>query len=251
MFFFVVLFFPFHLLVLVLEKTLLSPFSISDHQPFYMLHSSLEMKSKWVQILHMYLNFKVLKNIVIFSLAMLVASVMAHQLKCASELIELIFFQLRQIIHLLMIQKQSHLQSGGKIYDRVREPPQGISSLGVTLPVLGITFLVSALSEYNQRVSCLVLPSRSVCLTLCDPARLLCPWNSPGKNTAVGSHSLLQGIFPTQGLNLGHELQADYLPSEPPWKPPASVISGMVMMSFSYCGLSWGSFQNIVFGGIS
>ena len=33
-------------------------------------------------------------------------------------------------------------------------------------------------------------------------ARLLCPWNSPGKNTGVGSHSLLQGIFLTQGLNL-------------------------------------------------
>ena len=35
------------------------------------------------------------------------------------------------------------------------------------------------------------------------PTRLLCPWNSPGKNTAVGCHSLLQGIFLTQGLNLG------------------------------------------------
>ena len=34
-------------------------------------------------------------------------------------------------------------------------------------------------------------------------ARLLCPWNSPGKNTGLGCHSLLQGIFPTQGLNLG------------------------------------------------
>ena len=31
------------------------------------------------------------------------------------------------------------------------------------------------------------------------PARLLCPWDSPGQNPAVGSHSLLQGIFPTQG----------------------------------------------------
>ena len=30
-----------------------------------------------------------------------------------------------------------------------------------------------------------------------------CPWNSPGKNTGVSSHSLLQGIFLTQGLNLG------------------------------------------------
>ena len=35
------------------------------------------------------------------------------------------------------------------------------------------------------------------------PIRLLCPWNSPGKNAGVGCHSLLQGIFPTQDLNLG------------------------------------------------
>ena len=34
-----------------------------------------------------------------------------------------------------------------------------------------------------------------------QPARLLCPWNSPGQNTRVGSCSLLQGIFPTQGSN--------------------------------------------------
>ena len=33
--------------------------------------------------------------------------------------------------------------------------------------------------------------------------RLPCPWNSPGKNTGVERHSLLQGIFLTQGLNLG------------------------------------------------
>ena len=32
---------------------------------------------------------------------------------------------------------------------------------------------------------------------------LLCPWNSPGKNTRVGSHPLLQGIFPMQGSNSG------------------------------------------------
>ena len=33
--------------------------------------------------------------------------------------------------------------------------------------------------------------------------RLLCPWNSPGKNTGVGSHFLFQGIFLTQGSSLG------------------------------------------------
>ena len=33
------------------------------------------------------------------------------------------------------------------------------------------------------------------------PARLLCPWDSSGKNTGVGCHSLPHGIFLTQGLN--------------------------------------------------
>ena len=52
-------------------------------------------------------------------------------------------------------------------------------------------------------------------------ARLFCPWNSPGKNTGMGSHSLLQGIFLTQGSNSGllHCRQIP-LPSEPPGKPP-------------------------------
>ena len=34
-----------------------------------------------------------------------------------------------------------------------------------------------------------------------QPAKLLCPWDSPGKKTGVNSHCLLQGIFPTQGSN--------------------------------------------------
>ena len=33
------------------------------------------------------------------------------------------------------------------------------------------------------------------------PARLLHPWDSPGKNTRVGCHSLFEGMFPTQGSN--------------------------------------------------
>ena len=32
-------------------------------------------------------------------------------------------------------------------------------------------------------------------------ARLLCPWDPPGKKTEVGCHALLQGIFLIQGLN--------------------------------------------------
>ena len=45
------------------------------------------------------------------------------------------------------------------------------------------------------RESCLVV-SNSL-----RPHGLYSPWNSPGQNTGVGSLSLLQGIFPTQGLN--------------------------------------------------
>ena len=42
----------------------------------------------------------------------------------------------------------------------------------------------------------------SDCATLwAEPARRLCPWDSPGKNTGVDCHFFLQGIFPTQGLN--------------------------------------------------
>ena len=37
-----------------------------------------------------------------------------------------------------------------------------------------------------------------------NPARLLCPWDSLGKNTGVDCHALLlQGTFPTQGSNTG------------------------------------------------
>ena len=35
------------------------------------------------------------------------------------------------------------------------------------------------------------------------PGSSVRPWDSPGKNTGVGCHALLQGIFPTQGLNPG------------------------------------------------
>ena len=46
------------------------------------------------------------------------------------------------------------------------------------------------------------------CLTLCDAVDCTLPGSSvhgdsPGKNTGVGCHALLQGIFPTQGSKLG------------------------------------------------
>ena len=86
----------------------------------------------------------------------------------------------------------------------------------------------------EAHVSCSVL-------TLCNPtdfrpARLLYPWHSLGKNTGVGSYSLFQGIFPTQGSNPGllHFRQIFFfffflfLPSEPagkPWGPDRVIKS--------------------------
>ena len=43
--------------------------------------------------------------------------------------------------------------------------------------------------------------SRSIVSDSLLPHRMYSPWTSPGQNTGVGSHSLLQGIFPTQGQN--------------------------------------------------
>ena len=55
------------------------------------------------------------------------------------------------------------------------------------------------------------------------PRGLLCPGDFPGKDTGVGCHALLQGIFLTQGLKLHlfHLLhwQAVSLPLAPPGKP--------------------------------
>ena len=62
---------------------------------------------------------------------------------------------------------------------------------------------------------------------------ILCPKNSPGKNTAVGSHSLLQGIFPTQGSNLGLQHCRHSLMSEPPGKP------------LSHIGCAWGKGRGV------
>ena len=60
---------------------------------------------------------------------------------------------------------------------------------------------------------------------LCDPMDCsppdysVCSWDSPGKNTGLGCHSLFQGIFPTQGPNPGLPHCRQALPSELPGKP--------------------------------
>ena len=64
-------------------------------------------------------------------------------------------------------------------------------------------------------------------------------WNSPGQNTGVGSRSLLQGIFPTQGLNpsLPHYRQSlcqlSHQGSPLFKKSPVNCLSRLSMFSFS------------------
>ena len=60
--------------------------------------------------------------------------------------------------------------------------------------------------EYKCRPLCVCTKSLQSCLTLCDPMGcsppgIICPWDSPGKNTEVCCHAPLQGIFPAQGSN--------------------------------------------------
>ena len=63
------------------------------------------------------------------------------------------------------------------------------------LRILPVNYKIHSLESESE--SCSVV-SNSL-----QPHGLYSPWNSPGQNTGVGSHLLLQRIFPTQGLNLG------------------------------------------------
>ena len=86
-----------------------------------------------------------------------------------------------------------------------------------------------------------------LCLTLCNPThrslpRLLCPWNFPDKNTEVGCHFLLQGVFPIQGSNLGilhcrrfPALQVDFSPTE-----LAGTFTALQPVHFGKCNRTWG-----------
>ena len=67
----------------------------------------------------------------------------------------------------------------------------------LTLPQISYRYSLTGKKEQRQ------ILKPVVCLVLygLQPARLLCPWDSPGKNTGVGCYALLQGIFPTQGSN--------------------------------------------------
>ena len=75
--------------------------------------------------------------------------------------------------------------------------------------------------------------SCSVVSNSLQPHGLYSPWNSPGQVTGVSSLPLLQGIFPTQGLNPGLRsptLKADSLPAEPQSKPKNPGVDSLSLL---------------------
>ena len=112
-------------------------------------------------------------------------------------------------------------------------PDPGINPVSPRSPALvGRFFTTSATWEAQIPHACICavasVGSDSANLWTVAPC-LLCPWDSPGKNTGVGCHALLQGILLTQGLNL-HLLclldwQEGSLPLAPPGKPSNYLIN--------------------------
>ena len=84
------------------------------------------------------------------------------------------------------------------------------------------------------------------CLILCDPmgcrsSRFPCPWDSSGKNTGVGCHALLQGIFPSQGSNwhlLSLAQAVGFLPLAPPANLPSLASPTRHLQSLNGDGVS-------------
>ena len=81
-----------------------------------------------------------------------------------------------------------------------------------------------------------------------QPVRLLCPWDSPGKNTAVSCYALLQGIFLTQGSNLCllHWQRGSLLPL-PPGKfmflDASSKLFGMCLRYNKFTKIYYSNFE--------
>ena len=74
--------------------------------------------------------------------------------------------------------------------------------LGKTI-VSSFFFFSSLVFGFHEALCPSESESHSVVSNSLWPHGLYSPWNSPGQNIGVGSHSLLQGFFPTQGLNPG------------------------------------------------
>ena len=77
---------------------------------------------------------------------------------------------------------------------------------------------------------------------------ILYPWNSPGKNTGMGCHALIQGIFPTQGSKpRSPALQADSLPLSYQGSQPISASSSKSKFQAFHYHISFLIFSCIIY----
>ena len=83
-------------------------------------------------------------------------------------------------------------------------PPMALAKDGIQGE--GFDHFGELLNSSGSLLSMHVSQAAQVCLTLCNPVdqttRLLCPWDSTGKNTGVSCHFVFQGIFATQGSKI-------------------------------------------------
>ena len=105
-----------------------------------------------------------------------------------------------------------------------------MSTIKTNVNRMGKKWIKCRMDFLKKRLNCIVyvcmlsnlIMSNSLHPCGLQPARLLCPWDSSGKNTGVCCHALLRGIFLTQGSNLQLLCllcwQAGSLPLVPPGK---------------------------------
>ena len=72
-----------------------------------------------------------------------------------------------------------------------------------------------------------------------QPARLLCPRGSPGKNTVLGCHALPQGIFPMQDWTCGSCLAGEFFTAEPLGRPPKPYTRDLLQVITIYTVTGW------------
>ena len=82
--------------------------------------------------------------------------------------------------------------------------------------------------------------SLQLCLTLCNPARLLCPWDSPSKNTGVGwLPSPTPGYLPDPGIKpmfpRAPALAGGFFTAEPPGTPGSSLVGPKSLRKGASC----------------
>ena len=115
-------------------------------------------------------------------------------------------------IHFFLIQREKEQQEGETSVIRSTVKSEASERRAMITPALreALTKQGESPQELLQYYAvecseCMHTKSLQSCLTLCDPMDCgplgSCPWDSSGKNTGVGCHFLLQGIFPPQGSN--------------------------------------------------